>query len=85
MRTLLSQLDTAKWSDAGLKARLEMLSSGPFATCTSLLSSPCVEVADEAAVAAEPKRPDMVVLVVFEGAKRETMMGRCCEGLGGLP
>jgi len=44
-----------------------------------------VEVADEAAVAAEPKRPDMVVLVVLEGAKRETVMGRCCEELGGLP
>ena len=60
MRTFLSQLDTARCSDAGLKHMSDMLSSGGLVMATSLLRSPWVGFA-LAADAAEPKIPAMVV------------------------
>lgn len=55
MRTFLSQLPAAKWSLAELKRMLEMLSSGGLLTGMSLLRSPCVGFADEAAGCCAPK------------------------------
>lgn len=62
MRTLLSQLDTARKSGplgAGEKERSEMLSVGGSLRATSCFRSPTV-VEAAALAAAEPKRPDML-------------------------
>jgi len=56
MRTFLSQLDTARCSDAGLNDKCDMLSSGGLLTSTSLLKSPCVGLAALAADAFELKK-----------------------------
>ena len=64
MRTLLSQLDTARksvvWFWAGEKARSEMVSVGGSLKAMSPLRSPVVCALEEEAAAALPKSPDMV-------------------------
>lgn len=60
MRTFLSQLETARKSAAGEKARPEMVSSGGFERATSFFRSPIVLLVAAAAVAVDPKRPDML-------------------------
>ena len=60
MRTFLSQLAAAKWSEAGLKRMEEMLSSGGFCTAMSLERSPWVGFAWLAADVCWPNSDDIV-------------------------
>lgn len=60
MRTLLSQLDTARMSAEGEKARSETVSSGGLEIATSFFKSPMVVVPLEAALEVVPKIPDIV-------------------------
>lgn len=76
MRTLLSQLEAARWSDLGLNRMSDMLSVGGLVTGLSPDRSPWVgfELAEEV-LDAVPKRPAIgrSVCGVVESGSREVV------------
>ena len=77
MRTFLSQLAAAKWSEAGLNLMADMLSSGGFCTAMSFERSPWVGFAAELADGCCPNSDivdvleALLLLVVLDGLNED--------------